>query len=60
MKISPDNQQSPKIKSRAIFGPTDVAGDGALLWWTYTGTKLETVDTAKETPNLTGHSSPLQ
>ena len=31
----------------------EVAGDGKVLWRTYTGTKLETVDTAKGIPTVT-------
>jgi hypothetical protein len=37
----------------------EVAGDGEVLWRTYTGTKLETADTAKGTPNVTRHSLTL-
>jgi len=37
----------------------EVAGDGEVLWRTYTGTKLETADTAKGIPNVTRHSLTL-
>jgi hypothetical protein len=37
----------------------DEAGDGKVLWRTYTGTKLETVDTAKAIPTVTRHSLTL-
>jgi hypothetical protein len=30
-KITINNQQSPEIKNRAIFGFTEVAGDGEVL-----------------------------
>ena len=36
-----------------------MAGDGEVLWRTYTGTKLETADTAKAIPNVTRHSLTL-
>jgi hypothetical protein len=32
MRITTDNQQFPKIKSRVIFGFTEVVGDGEVLW----------------------------
>jgi hypothetical protein len=44
----------------AIFDTTEVAGDGEALQRTYTGVKLETVDTSKGIPNVTRLSSPLQ
>jgi len=37
----------------------EVAGDGEVLWRTYTGTKLETADTAKGIPKVTRHSLTL-
>ncbi len=37
----------------------DAAGDGKVLWRTYTGTKPETADTAKGTPIATRHSLTL-
>jgi hypothetical protein len=41
----------------ARYAPLSYPTEGGVLaepWWTYTGTKLETVDTAKENLQLNG------
>jgi hypothetical protein len=37
-----------------LHGGVREGGDPGESWWTYTGTKLETADTAKEYLQLTG------
>ena len=49
----------PRLSGRKLNVRFEVAGDGEVLWRTYTGTKLETADTAKGIPNVTRHSLTL-
>jgi hypothetical protein len=48
-----------RLSGRKLDVRFEVAGDGEVLWRTYTGTKLETADTAKGIPNVTRHSLTL-
>jgi hypothetical protein len=57
--ITPEVKPKGKHSAGNPHAMFDVAGNGKVLWRAYTGTKLETVVTAKETPKVTRHSLTL-